>query len=329
MQTKEKKNSKKSSDYDLIEAIPFGEQPGEDPYNASEVVALRDSRFLFCDNNISDSLFEMRLTPKGELACPLIRHPIRGVSPRYLDDFEGMALAENGDRYFLIVTTSHSLKINKDKIGGKKEERGKESIERESLLRITINRTVQPQAEIIPGFRHWLIENAPELGNSWRYIPDDGGLNIEGLAWNPQASELLFGVRTPVFNKMPLILRVRVKDIAGMWNFNNFEMLPPVFLRLSNTEYEQGIRTLEYDPSRGTMFIVVGKARSGSKAPFELYEWDGNLDGIVRRFDNAHFHPKFRVEGVTHGNIDGRGALVFVDDRGGYRVLWDDDPRLK
>lgn len=328
MQAKDKQNSNRSSDKALIEAIPFGEQPGKEPYNASEVVALRDSRFLFCDNNISDSLFEIRLTPEGKLACPLIRHPIRGVSPRYLDDFEGMALAEDGGRHFLVVTTSLSLKI-KDKTAVKKSDRGKASIERESLLRITIPGEVLPQAEIIPGFRSWVIENAPVLGNSWRYIPDDGGLNIEGLAWNPKASALLFGARTPVINKMPLILRVRVKDIAGMWNFSNFEMLPPVSLRLANSESEQGIRTMEYDPSRGTTLIVVGKTTSGSKAPFELYEWDGNLDGIVRRFDNARFHPRFRVEGVTHGSIGGRGVLVFVDDRGGYQVLWDDDPRLK
>jgi hypothetical protein len=36
-----------------------------------------------------------------------------------------------------------------------------------------------------------------------------------------------------------------------------------------------------------------------------------------------------KVEGVTHARIDGRGAIVFVDDSGGYQVLWDDDPRLK
>lgn len=320
--------SKRSSDEDLIAAIPFDERPGKEPYNASEVVPLLDSRFLFCDNNISDSLFEMRMTPEGKLAGPLIRHPIRGVSPRYLDDFEGMAVAESGDKYFLIVTTSLSLKI-KDAKAKKKSRRGKESIERESLLRITITKKVRPQAEIIPGFRSWLIENAPELGKSWRYIPDDGGLNVEGLAWNPKASELLFGVRTPVFNKMPLILRVHVKDIGGMWNFNDFEMLPPVFLQLGNPDKEQGIRTIEYDSSRGTWLIVVGNTDSKSKAPFQLCEWDGNYEGVVRRFDKVRFHPKFRVEGVAHGTIGGRGALVFVDDRGGYQVLWDDDPRLQ
>ena len=45
-----------------IKPIPFGRRPGREPYNASEVVAIGDSRFLFCDNNVSDALFEFRVT---------------------------------------------------------------------------------------------------------------------------------------------------------------------------------------------------------------------------------------------------------------------------
>jgi hypothetical protein len=36
-----------------------------------------------------------------------------------------------------------------------------------------------------------------------------------------------------------------------------------------------------------------------------------------------------RVEGVAPGKVGGRGAIVFVDDAGGYQLLWDDDPRLE
>ncbi len=50
-----------------LKPIPFGERPGSEPYNASEVLALDDSRFLFCDNNVSDALFEFRLGREGEL----------------------------------------------------------------------------------------------------------------------------------------------------------------------------------------------------------------------------------------------------------------------
>ena len=319
------------SNDDLIKASPFEDRNGKRPHNASEVVAIADSRFLFCDNNISDSLFEMRLKKTGAMAGPLIRRKITGVSPRYFDDFESMAIARDGAAYCLVVATSFSLKVRSHNTR-KKSERGKPAIERESLLRITAAESAEPQAEIIPGFRGWLIEQTPDLGKawrkSWRRIPDDGGLNIEGLAWNPITKELLFGLRTPVIDNKPVILRVRVKNIGGIWNLNNFEMMPPVFLDLVPGDGERGIRTMEFDPSRKGILIVTGNSTSQSNAPFELYEWDGNPKGKVKRFDAVRFDPKFRVEGVTPGTIAGRPALIFVDDRGGYQVLWGDDRRL-
>jgi len=64
-------------------------------------------------------------------------------------------------------------------------------------------------------------------------------------------------------------------------------------------------------------------------APFALYLWDGNAKGTVHHFQKVRFNKKMKVEGVTHGKIGGRGAIVFVDDGGGYQALWDDDSRLK
>ena len=314
-----------------IVAAPFGAQAGQAPHNASEVVALADSRFLFCDNNISDSLFEMRLDNKGDLTGPLIRHTISGVSADFYEDFESMAAVSDSGREFLVLATSFSLKI-RDAHAKKKSLRGRRAIGRESLLRVTRTATRAHQAEIIPGFRTWLFENAPDLGRqwrkSWRRIPDDGGVNVEGLAWNPLTKELLFGLRTPVLDGHPIILRVRVKDIGGIWNLKNFEMLPPVLLRVTPAAGERGIRTMEYDEASRRVLIVTGNATSGMKVPFELYAWDGNAQGHVHRFDGVRFDPRFRVEGVTPGSIDGRAALIFVDDRGGYQVLWSDDPRL-
>jgi hypothetical protein len=314
-----------------IVAAPFADHNGGQPHNACEVISLADSRFLFCDNNVSDALFEMRFDAKGNLDGKLIRHTISGVSPEFYDDFESMAVARDGDRHFLILATSFSLKT-RNRNARRKSHRGRRAIERESLLRVTTSESRQHQAEIIPGFRSWLIEHAPEMGRrwrkSWRRIPDDGGLNVEGLAWNSAAKELLFGLRTPVLDGHPVILRVRVKSIGGIWNLNNFEMLPPVTLELAPSPDERGIRTMEYDEQNGRVLLVTGNATSGVRVPFELYAWDGNTAGKVHRFDTVHFDPRFRVEGVTPGTIGGRPAIIFVDDRGGYQVLWGDDPRL-
>src|SRR5687767_4540903 len=58
-----------------IDSIPFGETNGKDEFNASDIVPLADSRFLICDNNTNDALFELNLTPDGQKKGPLIRRP--------------------------------------------------------------------------------------------------------------------------------------------------------------------------------------------------------------------------------------------------------------
>jgi hypothetical protein len=261
------------------------------------------------------------------MACPLIERPLQGIEAGVIDDIEGITLVENAGRKYIFALPSLSLKQRK-KVHKKKSRQGKIAAARSVLLRIRITEDEQLQAELIPDFRSWLIERAPELGKAHRYLPDSGGLNIEGVAWDSASHALLLGVRTPVSDRRPLILRVRLKEFDGPWALDNFEMLPPITLEPEYRGEDQGIRALEYDPSRNVFLIVIGNATSASTAPFSLYTWDGNAQGLVRRFKQIRFHKRMKVEGVTHATIGGRGALVFVDDAGGYQLLWDDDPRL-
>jgi hypothetical protein len=309
----------------IVKPIGFGERPGSEPYNASEIVTLADSRFLFCDNNIGDALFELRLTPDAQMACSLIRRQIEGIAPGTVDDLEGMAMVEMGDRRFIFALPSLSLK-KRNRLRKKKSKRGKVFPPRNGFIRISEADGDRLAAEVCPDFRDWLVEHAPELGKSPRYLPDDGGLNVEGVGWDPKEQALLLGVRTPVVNNRPLILRLHVKEIDGPWDLSNFEMLPAIQLGIEDPRGEQGIRTIEYDPSRKACLLVVGNSTSSSTAPFRLYSWDGNSRGEVSRLASIKFHRKMRVEGVARGTIYGRGAIVFVDDRGGYQVLWDDPP---
>jgi hypothetical protein len=328
---KEKPNAEKGGRSDsqdqVVSSIYFEERPGEDPYNASEVVPIGDSRFLFCDNNISEAAFEMRFSAEGVL-YPLVRHPIRGVHPEAIDDLECMTMAEVGNQRLVFVSSSMCLKKG-DVSAKKKSRRGKISAARESLIRVTLTSDGRSEAEIIPSFRAWLVENSPVLGKSANYIPDDGGLNIEGLGWDPTQSVLVFGLRTPVKDGRPLILRVRVKNALGIWNLSNLEMLPPLTLAIEHADGSLGIRSIQYDPTRNAYLVVIGNSISGAHMPFQLYSWDGNPEGICRRFKRLVFHKKMRPEGVCYGTIGGRGVILFVDDRGGYQYLWNDDPRLQ
>jgi hypothetical protein len=311
-----------------IKPISFGQRDGREPYNASEIVSIGDSRFVFCDNNVGDALFELRLSADGQMERPLIRRPIRGIEVDSIDDLEGMALVKCDNRTFMFAVASLSLKQRKRR---RKDahKRGKDCPARNSLLRISIGTDDQLDAEVLTGFRDWLIENCPPLAECSRLLPDDGGLNVEGLAWSPTEGALLLGLRTPVFDGQPLIVPIRVKQVDGPFDLSNFDLLPPIQLSLTDAGGEQGIRTIDYSPMRDEQLIVVGNSTSASKAPFQLYVWDGNAQGATRCLDGVRFHKRMKVEGVAHGTVGGRGAIVFVDDAGGYQLLWDDDPRAK
>src|SRR6185503_10359367 len=101
------------------------------------------------------------------------------------------------------------------------------------LLRVTVNPDGSLTAETIAGYRDWVIQNNPEVGKTAEIAPDEGGLNVEGLAWDPTRHALLLGVRTPVHDGKPIVLPIRVKDLAGPWDATNIEMLPPIYLSLA------------------------------------------------------------------------------------------------
>lgn len=310
-----------------VKAIPFPEKAGEDVFNASELVPIADGRFIFCDNNLNTELLSMQIDSTGTLVGTLQRLKIRNLPDGAIDDMEGMTIVEGETGKTIYVSTSMSLKKGNIK-AKKRSKRGEEFSPRNALLRIAIGKSDKLAAEVIPDFKHWLLERSPEVQKAARRLPDDDGLNVEGLGWDPKLNALLFGVRTPVSKRRPIILRVRLKSLTGPWDVSNFEVLAPIHLEIECSSGEQGIRSLEYDDSRGAHLVVVGNSTSRSKAPFEMYHWDGNEAGRVTKFRNMKFSKSMRPEGVAHGTIDGKGCVVFVDDLGGYQVIFDDDPRL-
>jgi len=299
-----------------ITPIPFEEMNGERVYNASGVVPLADSRFLFCDNNCNDALFELDLAEDGRKKGPLIKRPLQGLAPDAIDDMESMTLAEEKGRRFIFVASS--LYVKKAKHGQPPR------VPPSGLLRVTVNHDDSLSAENMPGFRDWFVQHTPSIAASASRVPDEGGLNIEGLAWDHERHALLFGVRSPLSGVSPLVIPVRVKDLDGPWTTDNLKVLPPIRLLLDPAGGARGIRSIEYVHGFHAFLVVVGRSVSGGNGPFELYEWKGGRHGKMRRLD-VSFAAKMKPEGVTSGTIAGRPALLFVDDGGGYQTLWLDE----
>lgn len=300
-----------------VTSTAFPEKNGDEEYNASGVVPLGDSRFLFCDNNVNDALIELNISADGKQQGALVRKPLLGLAPKSTDDMEDLTIAEQDGRRLVFAASSLSVQP-----GSKKK--GREAAARPGgLLRITIQPDGSLATELMSDFRTWLVANAPEIGSSAENDPELGGLNIEGLAWDARRGALLLGIRTPVPGGKPLIQPVRIKDLLGPWTTGNLEMLPPIHLAVENAIGEQGIRSVTRNGFGEGFFVVVGNSTSDSEAPFSLYTWDGGEDGKVSRLPIS-FHKKMKPEGITTGTVGGRKALVFVDDRGGFSVLWAD-----
>jgi hypothetical protein len=225
-----------------------------------------------------------------------------------------MTLVEENGRRYVFVTSSMYVK---------KAKKGVLEVPPSGVLRVTINPDDTLSAENMPGFRDWLISAYPQLSASAQTKPDDGGLNIEGFTWDKRHHAFLFGVRTPVPDGKPMVLPVKVKDLAGAWTTGNLEAQPPIQLSVEADLDEQGIRGLSNGQDRDAFLVITGKSISDSKAPFALYEWSGNADGAMRRF-NVRFAKKMKPEGIARGTIGGKSALVIVDDSGGYQVVWAD-----
>jgi hypothetical protein len=135
-----------------IDSIPFGETNGKGEFNASDIVPLADSRFLICDNNTNDALFELNLTPDGQKKGPLIRRPLQGLAPGAVDDLEGMTFVEeNGRRYVFVTSSLYVKKAKKDVL----------DIPPSGVLRVTVNPDDTLSAENMPGFREWFISAFP------------------------------------------------------------------------------------------------------------------------------------------------------------------------
>jgi hypothetical protein len=106
----------------------------------------------------------------------------------------------------------------------------------------------------------------PSLAAAGQREPDVGGLNIEGLAWDPHAGALLFGLRGPaVPEKSRTLIRVPVDGGTASWTTSSLG--PPSIdrARVPKSTARQGIRDVSYDEKTRDLLILLGVSTSGER----------------------------------------------------------------
>jgi hypothetical protein len=283
---------------------------GNAPFNASGVVQVGPHRFVFIDNHDSSALFEFELDADGAVVDGIRRRKLVGDAVAPLGDPEGLTRVDCGGEIVLIAASSLCV-ADADRSGHVDVNDG--------LVRVRYTAEGDLPAEAMLGFRDWLLAREPALTGPGQRHPDSGGLNIEGLAWDPRAGALVFGLRAPV--QRGRISAIQIAIDAGSAPWTTASLGAPVLLdaRIPKAIGRQGIRDISYDDQTAEFLIVLGRSISRGDEPFQLCTWDGRSDE-VKVLDIA-FDRSMKPEGITTYSGGKGQRIVVVDDRGGYAVV--------
>jgi hypothetical protein len=249
---------------------------------------------LFVDDGRSTELFLMELDADG--------NQVGAATPVALNaevtDLEGIT----SDGRFFYVVGSQSKKIG---------------FEGDGLVRFTFDPATRSVAAVerIQGLKAWLAANVPELVGTANMIGDDV-LNIEGLAWDPANKRLLLGLRAPQNGVDALLLPIKLVDTARAFTSANLRFDgPTIGLDLAGG----GVRSIEFDHSRGAFNIIAGAGLNDENRDFQIFEWAGQQGAPVTA--GATFPRELKPEGYTRAMIGGRSMGVIVFDVGRFAVL--------
>ncbi len=252
---------------------------------------------LFVDNGREGQVFWMRLDQKGK-QVGAVNTVSLGVS---IEDIEGMTT--DGTSFYIVSSQSRP-----------------KAISMEGLVRFKFDHRSQTiaAAESISGLKRFLVENVAELRQGGERNGKDGGLNIEGLAWDPRGGRLLLGLRSPIVDGHALVVPLRLRDRGGAFSLDNLEVEKSKAIRLPLGGV--GIRGIEHDAHAKVFRIISGAAENQDQTDFVLWEWNGSEQQPTVR-ETKRFEKNLKPEGIARATAGGQTFLIVVFDASGYTIL--------
>lgn len=148
----------------------------------------------------------------------------------------------------------------------------------------------------------------PDDKKNERLAPKEGGVNIEGLAAQPNGNSLVIAFRNPVpFGKALFVEFLNPIAVAAATS-------APEFGRVLLLDMDGlGVRSLEYHQRLGS-YLVIGGAADGDMRS-ALYLWDGTTDNPPKKMNQPNFghFVQFNPEAMAiYQNSD--RFQIFSDD---------------
>lgn len=252
---------------------------------------------LFVDNGRGGQVFWMSLDQNGRQVGAI--KPVElGVG---IEDIEG--ITTDGTHFYAVSSQSKPKAIAKD-----------------GLVRFKFDAKAQKVGgvESIGGLKSFLVENVAELRGEGDRKGKDGGVNIEGIAWDVRRGRLLLGLRSPIVDGHALLVPLRLRDQGGALSVGNLEVEGSEAIRLPLGG--GGIRGVEYDGRANLFRIISGAPENQDQTNFGLWEWDGDETQPALR-ETHRFDGSLKPEGVARAAAGGRDFIFVVFDAGGYTVM--------
>ncbi|MFN7828476.1 MAG: DUF3616 domain-containing protein [Acidobacteriota bacterium] len=268
---------------------------------ASRPGATGANGLLLLSDRGADPLFWMALDDEGSQRGPLQAIPIPTLPGDEFSDPE--ALTYGNSYYYLLGSQSDPIDPRQHR-----------------LVRFDFDpakREVRGLVESIGNLRDLLLNGIPEIALTGARPGSVGGLNAEGLAWDPNHERLLIGLRSPLIGDQAILVPLKMRDPRGPFDQTNIELIEPrlIILPLDG----QGVRDLTYDPILKSFLILSGPPENRPEDNFNIWEWNGQKDGHPRRL--LTLDGQRRPEGIASLSINGRNTLFITGDTGSYVAL--------
>jgi pSer/pThr/pTyr-binding forkhead associated (FHA) protein len=268
------------------------------PIEASGVAHLpgADGVIMVSDNREGEVLW-VPLDGDGRQAGPIKSIPL-GVS------FKDPEAITYGNSYLYLVTSQSEPKHGAQN----------------ALVRFGFNPATQSlrgNAEIINDFRGFLLSQMPEIRSIGDPPGVDGGLNIEGIAWDPNNERLLLGLRSPLFGDQAMLIPIKLRDPYGPFTIDNLSIDAPRVIVFPLGGH--GVRDITYDTRLHNFLIISGAPENLRKTDFALWEWSGQPGANPVRL--MTLDEKAKPEGLAVATINSRSFVFVVGDAGGYLTL--------
>jgi hypothetical protein len=167
--------------------------------------------------------------------------------------------------------------------------------------------------ETVNGLKRFLATNVAELRGMEEIKYKDGGINVEGVAWDARGGRLLLGLRSPIVDGHALVVPLKLRDPRGAFSYDNLEVDGAKAIRLPLGG--AGVRSIEYDERRKCFSVITGAAANSEQTDFKIWEWDA-AQSTLR--EAGTFDRGLKPEGITRVSSGGRDFTFIVFDTSVY-----------